>query len=316
MNDVLKGVLFSLIGNISISIGDHLKVFGDSKNKIYKFKKFNHGSKKQNEKNKCSIRLFCGLLGYIVMITGQICNGYALAFAPQTLLAVLGSSQFIINLICSAILMSRPIKYIHIIGTLSIIIGCLIMIFGFSPKTDQSQLTVYTLFYNFNSIHYRNYLFIVVFVFLLSIIWSYFESNYLNDNKNNKNNNIQKKKQKKTQQKKQNIINPKSISGFVYSFSSAMTGTQSVVLGKTLAIIIRNYASGKITIFNPLDLFNLFFIIIIFLSYLITFAFWLYRRTESMVLFDTVFIAPMNQVINVRNIAYNIHTYIYIYIYT
>jgi len=67
-------------------------------------------------------------------------------------------------------------------------------------------------------------------------------------------------------------------------------------LGKTLAIIIRNYAAGKIVIFNPLDLFILFFIIIVFLSFLVTFAFWLYRRTESMVLFDTVLIAPLNQV--------------------
>merc|ERR1719411_1967458 len=88
----------------------------------------------------------------------------------------------------------------------------------------------------------------------------------------------------------------KLMSGFFYSFSSAMTGTQSVVLGKTLAIIIRNYAAGKIIIFNPLDLFVLFFVLIVFVSFLITFAFWLYRRTESMVLFDTVFIAPLNQV--------------------
>jgi len=313
MNDVLRGVLFSLAGNISISIGDHLKVFGDQKSNTNK--KFNHGSKKQTKINKCSARLFFGLLGYIVMITGQCCNGYALAFAPQTLLVSIGSVQFIMNLICSAILMSRPIKSIHIIGTFSIIMGCLLMIFGFSPKTDQSQLTVYTLFYNFNSMHYRNYLIIVVIVFLLSIIWQYFETNYLNfnnslnvDNLNHHSPKTIKKKQQKRRHKNNNktgktaqqstfcCIDPKLISGFFYSFSSAMTGTQSVVLGKTLAIIIRNYASGKITIFNPLDLFNLFFIIIIFLSYLITFAFWLYRRTESMVLFDTVFIAPMNQV--------------------
>jgi len=91
-------------------------------------------------------------------------------------------------------------------------------------------------------------------------------------------------------------VDRKVLSGFFYSFSSAMTGTQSVVLGKTLAIIIRNYAAGKIVIFDPLDLFILFFIVIVFLSFLVTFTFWLYRRTESMALFDTVFIAPLNQV--------------------
>merc|ERR1719361_2919271 len=126
-----------------------------------------------------SSRLIFGLLGYFVMISGQICNGYALAFAPQTLLACIGSIQFIINLMCSAIITGRKIKGIHIIGTFSIIIGCLIMIFGFSPKTDQSQLTVYTLFYNFNSRHYRNYLMVVVVVFTLSIVWQWFEAKYV-----------------------------------------------------------------------------------------------------------------------------------------
>ena len=320
MNDVLRGVLFSLAGNVAISVGDHLKVFGDQK--INDGKKFNHKHNDNKSSKKCSTRFIFGLLGYIVMITGQICNGYALAFAPQTLLATIGSIQFIMNLICSAILMSRPIKGIHIIGTFSIIIGCLVMIFGFSPKTDQSQLTVYTLFYNFNSYHYRNYLMFVVFIFLISIIWQYFESRYLNFNNSLNNDHlnhnhyspktIKNKKRRmsmtpriKIENDDKNInnnnniccIDTKLISGFFYSFSSAMTGTQSVVLGKTLAIIVRNYISGKIIIFNPLDLFILFFILIIFLSYLITFAFWLYRRTESMVLFDTVFIAPMNQVL-------------------
>jgi len=91
-------------------------------------------------------------------------------------------------------------------------------------------------------------------------------------------------------------MDPRLVSGFFYSFASAMTGTQSVVLGKTLAIIARNYAAGKIELFDPLDLFVVFFVLIVFVSFLITFAFWLYRRTESMVLFDTIFIAPLNQV--------------------
>ena len=259
------------------------------------------------------------------MISGQICNGYALAFAPQTLLACIGSIQFIINLICSAIITGRKIKGIHIIGTFSIIIGCLIMIFGFSPKSDQSQLTVYTLFYNFNSLHYRNYLIVVVFVFLASVIWQYVESNYFlitHNHHNHHNRHSTKQQQQKNKQKRRNAtprtdqnrasfsnknlcFDPKYLSAFFYSFSSAMTGTQSVVLGKTLAIIIRNYAAGKIQIFSPLDLFILAFILIVFLSFLITFAFWLYRRTESMVLFDTVFIAPLNQVRTYVQYAYS-----------
>ena len=262
-------------------------------------KKLHHAKTLSHNRVHQHRRFFFGLLGYIVMITGQLCNGYAMAFAPQTLLACIGSVQFIMNLLCSAILMGRSIQYIHIVGTLSIISGCLLMIFGFSPKTDQSKLTVYTLFYNFNSVHYRNYLMAVVIVFTASIIWQWFETKYLLSDVYTPHNAKYKSPTKRMQNTncKSYCFNWKLISGFFYSFSSAMTGTQSVVLGKTLAIIIRNYAAGKIVIFNPLDLFILFFIIIVFLSFLVTFAFWLYRRTESMVLFDTVFIAPLNQVL-------------------
>eukprot|EP00484_Ammonia_sp_Unknown_P019805 CAMPEP_0197024770 /NCGR_PEP_ID=MMETSP1384-20130603/5268_1 /TAXON_ID=29189 /ORGANISM="Ammonia sp." /LENGTH=565 /DNA_ID=CAMNT_0042453213 /DNA_START=32 /DNA_END=1726 /DNA_ORIENTATION=- len=314
MNDVLRGVLFSLGGNIAISIGDHLKVFGEQKNGDGK--KLYHGHGKSYKKNqrfagRCSSRFMFGCLGYMVMIMGQICNGYALAFAPQTLLATIGSIQFIMNLICSAILMSRPIKLVHIIGTVSIITGCLIMIFGFSPKADQSQLTVYALFYNFNSPHYRNYLVVVVLVFLFSIVWQYIEANYISkrsmiyDDDSSPKTLKHRKKRTATPRTDKNMnswsnsvccMDTKLISGFFYSFSSAMAGTQSVVLGKTMAIIIRNYIDGRVVMFDPLDLFVLCFILIVFASYIITFVFWLYRRTESMVLFDTVFIAPLNQV--------------------
>eukprot|EP01083_Nonionella_stella_P211590 764889_1 len=134
MNDVLQGVLFSLGGNIAISVGDHFKVFGEQ-NKLNGKKLYHHKTK--NKLNLFYSReFFYTLLGYTVLITGQIFNGYAMAFAPQTLLACIGSIQFITNLVCSRILFHRPITTHHIYGTISIIIGCLIMIFGFNPSSD------------------------------------------------------------------------------------------------------------------------------------------------------------------------------------
>eukprot|EP01083_Nonionella_stella_P079236 217219_1 len=294
MNDVLRGVLFSFGGNIAISIGDHLKVYGEQKGLG---KKLYHGKTRSKKRSLYPTRVLLALSGYILMLVGQLSNGYALAFAPQTLLACIGSVQFIMNLICSAILMSRSIKTIHIIGTFSIIIGCLVMIFGFSPKTDTSQLTVYALFTNFNSYHYRNYLMVVVLIFLASILCNPHHNNSSSHTHHTSHKSANKTPHM-TKKKKRALccMDPKLISGFFYSFSSAMTGTQSVVLGKTLAIIIRNYAAGTIVIFDPFNLFIVCFIVIVFLSFLITFIYWLHRRTESMVLYDTVFIAPMNQV--------------------
>jgi len=293
MGDVLRGILFSLGGNIAISVGDHLKVYGNQGRRRHG-KKLRHGKTISRDQVHKKRRLVLGVLGYVVMIAGQISNGYALAYAPQTLLACIGSIQFIMNLVCAAILMGRPITWMNMVGTLSIIGGGLLMIFGFSPRTDQSQLSVETLFLNFSSVHYRNYLMVVVLVLLASLIWQWFEAKYIHQSHG-----------KSLSSPRPHPHSPRShsqclelslISGFFYSFSSAMTGTQSVVLGKTLSLVIRGYLAGKIVIFDPLDLSILAFVVIVCFSFLVTFAFWLYRRTESMVLFDPVFIAPLNQV--------------------
>ena len=77
-----------------------------------------------------------------------------------------------------------------------------------------------------------------------------------------------------------------------------MTGTQSVVLGKTLAIILRSYFKGNLVVFDAVsvDWFNLVFILILFLSWFLCQGYWIYRYNDSMVKFDPTIQAPMNQV--------------------
>lgn len=296
-SDVLYGVLFSLAGNISISIGDHLKIYGRSQNT----KTLTHRKSKIGNR-RCTRDLLFTVLGYSVMMFGQGCNGYALAYAPQTLLACMGSVQFIVklnvsellartfitacvsnSLLCSAALQNSRIKVVHWFGTIAIITGCLIMVFGFSPKNDE-DLTVIQLFYNYNTWQYRYYLVLVVVIFSVSLFWQYL--NCIPNIKKDLPMNVSNSR-----------CDPSYLAAFFYSFSSAMTGTQSVVLGKSVAIIVRRYSGGHIQFFDPaVDMFTIMFVAVTVISYCTTFAFWMYRRTESMVLFDHVFIAPLNQV--------------------
>ena len=85
-------------------------------------------------------------------------------------------------------------------------------------------------------------------------------------------------------------------SGAVYALCSAMPGTLSVVLGKTLAIIARRFFSGKLHLFHPIDTFNIIFILMVFISFSATQIYWMVRYNRSMKRFDPVFILPMNQV--------------------
>jgi len=280
MNEVYRGVLLSLGGNIAVNLGHHIKVFGQHNSKKLSY------SKTKSIFDKCNKKILYLIIGYFLFIGGSIVNAYSLAFAPQTLLACIGSIQFVVNLLCSALFYGHHIRFIHVLGTFAVIMGCLTIVFGFSPKNDDSMTNILDLFDNFNTIHYQQYLIIVVIIFVSSLCCQYIGCMPESWSATQK---ISPKQQ----------VSSISISWFLglfYSLSSAMTGTQSVVLGKTLAIIIRNFMAGHETFFQPFNIYKLMFIFTTTFSWLITILFWLWRQHESMTKFDPVFIVPMNQV--------------------
>ncbi|ETO24833.1 hypothetical protein RFI_12320 [Reticulomyxa filosa] len=86
------------------------------------------------------------------------------------------------------------------------------------------------------------------------------------------------------------------VSGIFYCICSAMPGTQSVVLGKTLAIIIRKSLSDQIFWFHPFSLSQLLFVIVCAFAWLVTYAYWMHRQSEALLQYEAVFIVPMHQV--------------------
>jgi len=90
-------------------------------------------------------------------------------------------------------------------------------------------------------------------------------------------------------------IERSSLFGLIYSMSSASIGVQALLTGKSLSIIARNITQGSMDIFDPRNFFNLSFAFVIFTLWLLATVFWIWRLSVSLIMFDAMFIIPVNQ---------------------
>jgi len=90
-------------------------------------------------------------------------------------------------------------------------------------------------------------------------------------------------------------IKRSSLFGLVYSMSSAAIGVQALVTGKSLSIIVRNITQGSMDILDPRNFFNLSFAFAVFALWVLATAFWIWRLSVSLIMFDAIFIIPVNQ---------------------
>jgi len=86
-----------------------------------------------------------------------------------------------------------------------------------------------------------------------------------------------------------------SFFGLIYSMSSAAIGVQALLTGKSLSIIVRNITEGSIDILDLRNFFNLSFAFVIFILWILATAFWICRLSASLIMFDAMFIIPVNQ---------------------
>jgi len=86
-----------------------------------------------------------------------------------------------------------------------------------------------------------------------------------------------------------------SLFGLIYSMSSASIGVQALLTGKSLSIIARNITQGSIDILDPRNFFNLSFAFVVFTLWLSATVFWIWRLSVSLIMFDAMFIIPVNQ---------------------
>lgn len=191
-------------------------------------------------------------------------------FAAQSLLAALGSIQFVTNIFFAAVINKEPITTRAIIATFIIIVGNIFIIIFGSKSTENynldelKELALNPLFLGY-------ILFIIIIVTVLQCIFWYFEW--------------------KISQYKEESLAPvamRRFQPFAYATVSAVIGTNTIIFGKICAGLLQNAAKGE-------DVFSSIWTYIIIVAFFITMAFWLYRMNNALRMYDAMFIIPVLQ---------------------
>lgn len=191
-------------------------------------------------------------------------------FAAQSLLAALGSIQFVTNIFFAAAINKEPITTRAIVATCIIIIGnVFIVIFG-SKSTENynldelKSLALEPLFLGYM-------LFILIFVSILQAIFWYFEYKI--------------KEFPSEDQAPEYMV---KYQPFAYATVSAIIGTNTIIFGKICAGLLNSAFQGE-------DVFASVWTYGIILAFVVTMIFWLYRMNNALRMYDAMFIIPVLQ---------------------
>eukprot|EP00198_Chlamydomonas_reinhardtii_P012907 XP_001702244.1 predicted protein [Chlamydomonas reinhardtii] len=175
------------------------------------------------EEEKPPIRKFKSwVIGLIIFITGNVLNFVSFAFAAQSLLAALGSLQLVCNVFFAYMVNKEPVTKLIIFSTGCIIGGCvLLVVFG-----NQSSET-----YTVDELidFYKKPAYIVYLVMMGVVVFGTYVL-YLHS---------KKVCRKRGQRGVWYFLMLMS-----YSVFSAMLGSQSVLFGKSISVILRTTFSG------------------------------------------------------------------------
>ena len=212
-------------------------------------------------------------VGFTLFFVGNVSNFVSMGFTAQSLLAGLGSIQFITNVLCSSIILKHPVTTRVLYATFAIVVGNVLIVCFASHHSDQLTVDQLWLLYTDNT-PYQVYCVILVILVLLAYIY-YKET---------------KKRLKLARQQPSPRDWAYKLLPFSYAAISAIIGTQSVLLAKSSSELVRTTLGGK-------NQFNSPFTYFILTAWITSMVFWLYRMNAALRKFDGVFIIPVLQVV-------------------
>lgn len=217
-----------------------------------------------DENNKSSLRIW--RIGMGVFVAGSFINFSSFAFAAQSLLAALGTVQFVSNVVFAKCVLKEQLTMRIFIATGIIIFG-LVTAIRFSNHASEQYTTK-----DLIALYDRGYLIflLVVFISLISLHCVYL---------------------KYTAAEEKGIRLPGSelVRPGTYALVSATVGTQSVLQSKCIAELVKASIKGQ----NQFGEWFLYFILFTFIAGL---SFWLHRMNAALKKFDGMIIIPLLQV--------------------
>ncbi|KAK9824316.1 hypothetical protein WJX72_009403 [[Myrmecia] bisecta] len=256
------GAVINVIGSILINLGTNVMKLGHNKRAA---------SSNLPDKEKPSVRKFREWqIGVALFSIGNVLNFASFGFAAQSLLAALGSIQFVSNVIFSKLVLGEKASKRVLMATACIVGGCILLV---SFGNHQSQtLTVEDMLHNYRSAVYIVYLVLLA----ISVVAFYLVYRF------------GKRKLVKVGQTNLSTYWMRLLP-VSYALFSGMLGTQSVLFSKTLSTLIRTSIKGD----SQVDSWFFWFIIVCLIA---TAFFWVSRLNKALKLFPAIIIVPTMQI--------------------
>mmetsp|Transcript_4694 Transcript_4694/g.6330 ORF Transcript_4694/g.6330 Transcript_4694/m.6330 type:complete len:406 (+) Transcript_4694:224-1441(+) len=227
--------------------------------------------------------------GSFFFVFGNVVNFISFSFAAQSLLAAIGSAQFISNVFFGAIVLGEKVTKRTIVATLAILCGNAMVVYCFSRADDSNKpsgekkqiVSENEVFTNFD----KNYSYFLLAMFLLFLVCR----------------NIYVRVSQKIG-KGESVRHSNRILPTMFAAYSAILGSQSVLLAKCLSILLRaavdtpdldeeDRGSGDLS-----GQTKIYFIQLIVMAWFITIIFWLKQMNRALKEFDGLVIIPTLQV--------------------
>jgi len=265
------GVVLNYIGCLAINFGTNLMKLGHEKG-MKLVDEPSDNTEPESEDEAIEKAKSTGIpkepiwkIGFAIFFIGNTFNFVSLNFAPQSLLAALGSVQFVSNVWWQWHIWGFINKRV-VIATIVIIIGNGLVVLC-STHNAQAFTTpeLVALYYH----RYKIYLFVSLIVTLIS------HFTYV--------------AYRKLEKRGYELPGSAVVPALTYVLTSSIIGTQSLVQCKCASLILGNTFSGNPQLAHPFTYFA-------FIFWFFTTYFWFYRMNAALKFFSGSFIIPVSQV--------------------
>ncbi|CAM0945796.1 unnamed protein product [Alopecurus aequalis] len=267
MGDWVIGALINIVGSVAINFGTNLLKLGHDQREKLSANNNNQGNGKFIPKSVMYFQTW--RIGILFFAVGNCLNFMSFAYAAQSLLAALGSIQFVSNIAFAYIVLNKTISVKVMVATTFIVFGNVFLVsFG------NHQSPVYTpeqLIAKYSNLVFVLYCMSLVFVVALNQYLYRSGETVLSDNA------------------KDTGTYWRTLLPFSYAIVSGAVGSCSVLFAKSLSNMLRLTMSSRYQ-------FHSWFTYCILLLFLCTAGFWMARLNEGLSLFDAILIVPMFQI--------------------
>lgn len=268
MGEWITGAAINVVGSISINFGTNLLKLGHNQRERQALLETSDGDKVFTKKSVTQYQSW--RIGVAVFSLGNILNFISFGYAAQSLLAALGSVQFVSNVFFAYLMLNEVVTRRIILATLFIMVGN-----GFLVAFGNHQSVIYSheeLLASYKGNIYLTYCGVLLFIVAVHHLI------------------YRRGRQVATLRGEEPVGAWRMLLPYSYAVVSGAIGSHSVLFAKSLSVLLRSTLQGD----NQLDGWFTYLVFFLFAG---TASFWMARLNDGLAMFDAILIVPMLQIV-------------------